>query len=148
MYFHEFQIGFNAWYIVALVFLGTSAVSGYFGVELTEGHAKKSIGKRTYARVASLYSVIIGLMLLAESDDGIIQWFDNHLQATDSGVWSLVATPMTIALIAVVFGLVCYYLALAAQKANFRRLVHLRFQTPHQSQSQNTREGVADELYG
>lgn len=108
-YYHAFVPGFNWWYLVAPVLIIASFLLGRRRYYLARNLRLMSrFGKRLFLVVAVVSGVIFGTMLVVESMDGIVQWFDNHLAYDDSPVWSLIFAAFGVVVVAAVFAGVVY----------------------------------------
>ena len=121
-FYHEFEIGFNAYMVVAPVMLGMAAIFATQQAFLTPGlKIRKIFGDGILKLVTLVCGMVFAAMFASESWQGIIQWCDNHL-AGDSGMYSLILMPMVIAAISALYG-GCVYAVMKI--AVWARLGHL-----------------------
>ena len=113
-YYHSFRAGFNWWYvIVPLMFVVCvlfATLLYRLGVRRRDGRlrVKQSYKQLTQAFVAIPLTIIAIWMIAAESWNGLIQFFDNHLTDGDSPAWSVIMAAFAMSSIAIlIFGL--YY---------------------------------------
>ena len=97
-YYHEFQIGFNWWFVVAPLLAVVMVAIGLSIFHMDERTLKirRSYNDRLFVVLATLFAVVVMVLIFAESSDGIVQWFDNGLGKNESPVWSIVMMPFPV----------------------------------------------------
>lgn len=109
-YYHAFAIGFNWWYIVLPAFMAWNFFMGTRYYRIYKGRIcskfKKKWRKPFLRLNAGVAAVVVTIMAIVESSNGLIQMFDNHLAAYDGPAWSLILTGFTMGAFALlVYGL-------------------------------------------
>ena len=144
-YYHNFTIGFNWWMLylpltlIVMTVVGRMAnyhltivadpdLEGYDGINPSllpdEFKAIKVEvdGKRLIDLAGWLLAVVFAIMLIIESLDGIIQFFDNQMIAGDDEAWSIV---LAIVAVAISMCLHKYLLSLVRYKAGAEKRMAL-----------------------
>ncbi len=108
-YYHAFKIGFNWWEIVAPTFAVIVAVWGFnvpwIGFHKGEYVVKEGSEKK-FELVPAIFALIFTLMFIVESYAGVIQWFDNHADATTDGAWSVILCVPAMVFIGAIYGVI------------------------------------------
>lgn len=106
-YYHAFHIGFNWWYIIIPLDFVACVLFATLLYSLKVRRDGRLRVRQNYKQLTQLFVAIpftaLGIcMMVVESGSGLIQIFDNHLAANDSGAWSLIAAACVMAFVALV----------------------------------------------
>ena len=111
-YYYGTEITFNCWMVVAPVGLILVILLGLRQYDWWQGNIAKVFGNAWYERFAVAMSIIIMLMLMVESGDGIIQYLDNQMAAggySAAYAWqSVFEMPFVAMMLAAIYGAVLY----------------------------------------
>ena len=121
-YYHAFTIGFNFWMVLIPVSILFSAIIGWKNVYFKKGKVRRRCNNRLYGLIAVVASIANGILLLVESLAGAIQRIDNMFSIakdTSFGYSSIIAF-FGIIVVTFIVGVVCFYAAIAAEKAHRR----------------------------
>lgn len=93
-FYHEFEIGFNHWYIILPVVLVLAAVLGskryYLEPETMKIRKRgKKLSNLNFVAVV-LSDMAVTTLIALESSNGVIQFFTNLLTRNDSPTWGLI----------------------------------------------------------
>lgn len=122
-YYHEIIISFNWWMVIMPAFLILSIFIGKKGAVLTrKGAVRYTFNERFAKIIASISGVVFFILLLVESTNGIIQWFDNSLTNQDSPAWSVILAPGAIAIIALLYGGIVFQTIQSTQRRQAQKL--------------------------
>lgn len=117
-YYHEFVLGWNWWMLEAFIMVVFMVFLGIKQYYMTSDlKIRGRYNEKLFALVATVGAIIFGLMVFFESADGVIQYFDNHLSAGESAVWSLIFAPFAIIFASLLFFLALYGIAVLASWA-------------------------------
>ena len=107
-YYHAFTIGFNWWEIVAPAFMIAVAIWGFNipWIGFAKGEYVVKEGSETKFKVVpGILGGITTVLFIIESYAGVIQWFDNHMDATTDGAWSVILCVPSMAIVGLFYGL-------------------------------------------
>ena len=131
-FYHEFSIGFNIWMVVMIVSCILVALLGLKQYEREGMRIVRCFDDRVSLVVTIVLAAVFMVMVLFESFDGVVQYFDNTSGADPA--WSVFVAPFAIMLIGVIQWSILYiinYVAKLAkigwlyeqiQQAKFRRM--------------------------
>lgn len=128
MYYHVFRIGFNIWMLYLPVSFLVAAVIGFSRYKyVLVGEAKAVIKRRIPGKMANrftiLLSIVLFVLLCAESYFGTVQYFDNIAPRGQSGMYSLVLAPIAFVLIAFLYRCI---LNVVVNITSSKRLAYMR----------------------
>ena len=95
-FYHDFEIGFNSWYLVvpALMFLMFMIGASRYALSKKTLKIRRKQESKFYLKLVSLLFMFLSCLLIAiESITGLFQIVDNHLGDSDAA-WSLFIVPM------------------------------------------------------
>ena len=99
-YYHEFTVGFNWWMITMPLFAIAMVALGASLYRMKERNGRLIICKNWSDAVlyiaSTLFALIAMIMLVIESGNGIVQYFDNGLGRYESPVGSLIEMAIAI----------------------------------------------------
>lgn len=131
-YYHEFQVGFNCWMVIAPLLVVVAIVVGFaqtYLKKVPKGYKLRfRYNENMFLFVAVLSAVIFGVLLFLESSDGIVQYFDNHLGQYESPVWSLFLAPFAMLFASALFGVVVFFAGIGA---SIVKILSIRFYFRH-----------------
>ena len=120
-YYHEFQVGFNFWMIAMVVAAIVMIVLGISQYRRVGCKVVKQFEDKGLVTISGIMTLIVGVMVTAESSAGILQWLDNHLDSKTDAAWSLIALPVVLILIAVVMWAILYGIGWLASSLGHKR---------------------------
>lgn len=125
--FYQVTIGFNAWMVLAPVMLVLAAVLATQQFRLTRKRLKvqRIFSNGVLNSTALVCGVIFATTFALESWRGVLQWCDNALTG-DSGVYSLILTPICIGAVSALYGALVYVTAKTAAWISVNRAVEKR----------------------
>ena len=109
-YYHAFIPGFNFWYLYVPAMIGLFYLLGYKSIRVVRRDGRKKfrrLSPRFVGFLSVIASIIFGVLLCAESMNGIVQTFDNAFANDGSSpVYSLIFAGCAVGfLIMIFFGL-------------------------------------------
>jgi hypothetical protein len=132
IYYHDFTVGFNWWYVLAPLMLLSMFFIGYLNVKRFQGYTKDRgrmkkawvIDRRrftdyVYIFFGALSTLAFAMLFIDESMLGCIQVLDNIGISNEDGAWSPI-----IAFVFVLPSLCCLYAALTYGAASLGEHVH------------------------
>lgn len=95
-FYHAFHIGFNWWYIIIPLDFVACVLFATLLYKLKARRNGRLRIRQNYKQVTQLivavpFTALNVWLMVTESGAGLIQIFDNHLAANDSGAWSIIA---------------------------------------------------------
>lgn len=107
-YYHEFEVGFNWWMVTAPLFAVAMIALGMSLYHMKERDGRLIIYRNLNDNIlyvaGIVFAVVIGVQLIVESGNGIIQYFDNGLGRYESPVWSVVGLAMAVPCVVLLYG--------------------------------------------
>lgn len=112
-YYYGTEITFNYWMVVAPVGLALVILLGLKQYDWWQGNIVRVFENIWYERFAVVVSIVILIMLMVESGDGIIQYLDNRMAASGYSAayaWqSVLAMPFVAMIPASIYGAMLYF---------------------------------------
>ena len=108
-YYHAFQIGFNFYYIWAVISVLISVGIGLCQFQVKRGRIRKLFSNKVFILFSALTSLVFAILFVKESTRGMIQFLDNGLTASESPMWSIFVLPVIIIIVVIAFGAIIYY---------------------------------------
>ena len=102
-YYHEITVGFNWWFVLAPLFVVLEAVIGWRSFALRGGEIRRVKHQKLVDYTSAMFAVIVAALVLIESADGIVQWFDNRTVAGESPVWNVGAVPFVALFVGLIY---------------------------------------------
>lgn len=107
MYYHVFRVGFNIWMLYVPFTLLLAVVIGLSRYKyVLVGEAKAVIRRRITGKMANKctisLSIVLFVLLCAESYFGMVQYFDNIAPRGQSGMYSLMFAILAFVVIAII----------------------------------------------
>ena len=97
-YQHEFSVGFNFWMVFIILMVGVVILLGLMQHRWhTRYRTKQMFGDTLFVAVAVVAGIILAVLLVIESRDGITQALDNNIPG-DEYAWQSVVMMMPVAL--------------------------------------------------
>ena len=128
MYYHVFNVGFNIWMLyipftlILAVIIGLSRYK-YVLVGEVKAVIRRRIPGKMVNKFTILLSMILFILLCAESYFGMVQYFDNIAPRDQSGIYSLVLAPIAFVLIAFLYRCI---LNIVVNITSSKRLAYMR----------------------
>ncbi|MDO4612339.1 MAG: hypothetical protein Q4B29_02695 [Candidatus Saccharibacteria bacterium] len=125
--YHKFIPGFNLWYVVApvLIILVALACSKRYYL-LEDLRIRSRFNDRCIKVMATIASVIFGVLFALESRRGILQMCDNSLTDRDNPIYSGIIALMIYVAVVAIYGVATFYIGRYVSKRRLRSVKRLR----------------------
>lgn len=145
IYYHNFSLGFNLWYVIAPLLLCVIGVLGGTRYYLANNlKVKVRYKDRLFQITAICFAVIVCAMMFAESYDGAIQWVDNVLGW--GRMVSRLLAAVGIFLAGTAYGLLSYMMAYHISEIKRRYVRYKRDEIKRSVRKENEERAAAERI--